>query len=111
MSIIKVRGLADVGVINDVEPYELPVGGWSFAVNARFVNGKIEHAPVWRKAGTLATVDPRFVFVEHGSGDLDSLFVGYKNGRVYKWANGAETDYSKSGYANSSVEEIGRAHV
>jgi hypothetical protein len=104
MSIIKVRGLADAGVLADVEPYELPVGGWSFAVNARFNERKIEHAPVWRKAATLGTVDPRFVFSEAGTSGSDTLLVGYKNGKVYKWSNGVETDYSKVGYVTSAVE-------
>jgi hypothetical protein len=104
MSILKVRDLAKYGVLADIDPYELPSGAFSFAVNARFINGKIERAPVWRKAGTTATVDPRYAFSAHLGDGSDTLFIGYKNGRVYKWANGTETNYTLSGYVNSSAE-------
>jgi hypothetical protein len=80
MSIIKVRDLAKYGVLADVDPYELPVGAWSFGVNCRFTNGHIEHGPVWRAAGPIGT-NPRFVFADRVAGGTDNLFVGYKNGR------------------------------
>jgi hypothetical protein len=104
MSILKVRGLADFGVLADVEPYELPPGAFSFAKNVRFGNKKIEHAPVWRTASTLGTTDPRFVFTENLADDVDRILIGYKNGKVYSWSNGTETDVSKAGYTPSSVE-------
>src|SRR4051812_25066479 len=93
MSNLKVRDLAKYGVLADIDPYELPTGAFSFAVNARFINGKIERAPVWRKAGVLGTTNPRYTFSDHTGDGSDTLFVGYQNGRVYKWANGSETNY------------------
>jgi hypothetical protein len=104
MSILKVRDLSKYGVVADVDPYELPPGAFSMAVNARFQNGKVERGPVWRKAGVLGTADPRFVFAQRTGDNSDNLFVGYKNGRVYKWANGTETNYTLSGYTDSAAE-------
>jgi hypothetical protein len=34
----------------------------------------------------------------------NEIFIGYKNGTVHQYANGAETDYTLSGYATSAVE-------
>lgn len=106
MSILKVRGLGSVGVIADVEPYELPQQAWSFGVNARFRNGKLERGPVWRTAGTTATAAPRFCFARIAPDNNDDLFIGYQNGKVYKWSNGSETDYTLAGYTPSAVEAI-----
>jgi hypothetical protein len=104
MSILKVRDLAKYGVLADIDPYELPTGAFSFAVNARFTNGKIERAPVWRSADTLEHTDPRYVFSDHAGDGTDNLMVGYKSGRVYKWANGTETNYTLSGYVDSASD-------
>ena len=104
MAILKVRDLAKIGVVTDIDPYDLPIGAWSFAVNARFYDGKVSHAPVWRKAATISA-DPRFAFVRRVAGAVDDLFIGYKTGRVFKWSNSVETDYSIAGYVNSSVED------
>jgi hypothetical protein len=108
MSILKVRGLGAAGVISDIEPYELPQQAWSTGINARFRNGKVERAPVWRSASTtaLTEVDPRFCFARIAPDNNDDLFIGYKNGKVKKWSNNAETDYSLAGYTPSSVEAI-----
>lgn len=60
--------------------------------------------PVFRHVLTLGTSDPRFAFSSNPTSGLDLLFVGYKNGKVSLVANAAETDYTLSGYAPSSVE-------
>jgi hypothetical protein len=104
MSILNVRGLGDLGVIADVEPYELPPGAFSFAKNVRFNDGKVGPAPVWRGLSALHDANPRFVFTENLADDVDKIYVGYKNGTVYRWTNGGNTDVTKAGYTPSSTE-------
>lgn len=104
MALLKYRDLAASGIISDVDPYDLPLGAWSFGVNVRFRNKRVVRAPVFRKVDALASADPRYVFAVNEANSTDSLYIGYKNGRVFQWANGAETDYSIAGFVNSAVE-------
>src|SRR5262245_52834536 len=101
--LIPVRNLGQLGVITDIDPYDLPVGAFSMGVNVRFLDGRIQRAPVWRTADTLSA-DPRFVCVNDTAQGSNAVFVGYLNGRVSNWASGTETDYSPAGYVNSSSE-------
>ena len=105
MPFAHLRDLAKFGVICDIDPYDLPDSAWSFGVNIRFRNGKITGAPVFRNAFTLGTADPRYSVAASPVAGLDLLFTGYKNGRVWKF-NGTETDYSITGYANTSAEAL-----
>ena len=107
MPIIPVRGIAKLGAITDVDPYNLPVGAWSMAVNVRFRNGDITRAPVFRTVNAaLAQVSPRFLSTNSPSSGFDAIAVGYLNGRVSKIISGAETDISITGYSNSNSEAV-----
>lgn len=105
MPIARLRDLASHGVITDQDPYSLPVGAFSAGVNVRFRNNKITPAPVFRAVKRpLAEADPRYAFTAGIGSSNNDLFLGYKTGRVYYYANGVETDYSPVGYVNSTVE-------
>jgi hypothetical protein len=99
-----VRGLAEFGIVTDLDAYDLPLGAWSRGVNVRFRNKKITRAPVFRNVATLGSADPRFVVGSSPTSGLDLVFVCYKNGRVVRFASGIETDYSITGYADASSE-------
>jgi hypothetical protein len=47
---IPVRNLGKVGVVKDIEPWDLPPEGWSGGVNVRFDDGQAIRAPVFREA-------------------------------------------------------------
>lgn len=105
MSIFPVRNIAKGGVITDIDPYNLPLGAWSWGQNVRFKNGSITRSPVFRSAVTsLAHTDPRFLTSNLPSAGFDSIFLGYLNGRVSSIVSGAETDLSITGYTNSNSE-------
>ncbi len=103
MSIEHIRDLAKYGVLCDPDPYDLPDTAWSLGVNVRFRNGKVSSGPVFRNAFTLQA-DPRYSVSASPVSGLDLLFTGYLNGKLYKF-NGAETDYTLTGYVPSSVED------
>lgn len=104
MATAKIRGLDKIGLITDLDPYDLPPQAFSFAGNTRFRNGGIERAPVFRRIPlTLAQTSPRFVTTYNPTTGQDAAFIAYKNGRVYKFASGSETNYSVAAYADSDA--------
>ncbi len=106
MTIAKVRGLSKYGVVSDVDAYDLPPEAFSFAVNARFHNGHATHSPVFRTAAPLANVNPRTLAQWTSSAGVESLYVGYKSGRINKWTPTAETNFSIAGYADSDSTSL-----
>ncbi len=95
MPIIPVRGIAKLGVVTDMDPYNLPVGAWSMGVNVRFRNGDITRAPVFRSVDpALSYGSPRFLSANSPSSGFDAIIVGYQNGRVTSITSGVETDLS-----------------
>lgn len=104
MPIAHIRNLGKYGVLTDPDAYDLPPEAFSLGVNVRFRNGKVTSGPVFRNVKTLGTDQPRFSFAANPASGLDLLFIGYQNGRVYRYSSGTETDYSVSGFTNSVVE-------
>lgn len=103
-STFPVRNIAEFGVLTDPDPYDIPITSWSFASNVRFRNQKVVRGPVFRNVHNLGTSAPRFVAGSTATSGVDFLFVGYENGRVFRYSNGSETDYSISGFTNSVTE-------
>jgi hypothetical protein len=107
-----VRNIAKYGIICDCDPYTLPVGAWSFGVNARFRNGKVTRGPVYRNVRSLSVASPRFLYGFSPTAGVESAYIGYLSGQVYLTTPAAQTDYSISGYVPSSTEAVWTAcHV
>jgi hypothetical protein len=106
MSLPKLRELSKFGVVADVDPYDLPPQAFSFAANVRFRAGKVESAPVWRNVFNVGTADPRFIGSSNPTSGQSNVFIGYTNGRVYRYTEGAETNYSPTGYVDSTAEAV-----
>lgn len=104
MPIFPIRNLAKYGVVTDPDPYDIPNEAWSFAVNARFRNGKLTRGPVWRGMGTLGTTAPRFCVGATPTTGQDALYIGYLNGTVTQFTSGVESSVTLSGYVPSSAE-------
>lgn len=105
MTIAKLRNLSQYGVVTDVDPFNLPPEAFSMAVNARFRDGFIERAPVFRRVPvTLAYSDPRFISTNSPTTGFDSVITGYLNGRVTSYKSGTETDLSIFAYVNADSE-------
>lgn len=107
MPILPVRDLAKFGVITDVDPYDLPIGAWSWGKNVRFPDGRVQRGPVFRQNGdALAETNPRHMFAVGSGTGSDTVFVAYKNGRVFQRSSGNDTDYSIAAYVNSDSEAV-----
>lgn len=101
---LKIRNLGKLGVITDVDPYDLPTEAWSMAVNARFQNGRVVRGPVFRNVHALAQANPRFCASSLPTTGLDITVLGYLNGRLYSYGSGTETNLSVAGYADNNSE-------
>jgi hypothetical protein len=95
MPLPTLRDLDKFGVITDVDPFDLPLGAWSMALNVRFEDGRINSAPVWRAVGApLTNTSPRFCYVANKADNTTAIFVGSKDGTVISWTSAAETPVS-----------------
>lgn len=105
MPLPKLRDLDKYGVIADRDPFDLPLGAWSMALNVRFGDGKVTSAPVWRSVGSVLTnVSPRFLYVANRADNSTSVYVGSMDGTIVDWTPASETDVSITGYVASEVE-------
>jgi hypothetical protein len=103
MPISKLRGLGQFGINTDVRPFDLPPQAFSLGVNVRFNDGCVSRAPVFRKAGLLASTTPRALVAYEASG-TSNLYVSYRNGTIVKWTPTSETDVSLSGYTPANAD-------
>jgi len=60
MPIVPLRDLGKLGVITDVDPFDLPIHAFSFAKNVRFEDNKVERGSVFRKVYDLG-VEPKHI--------------------------------------------------
>ena len=77
MAIIPVRDLGSVGVITDVASYNLPINGFSTAINVRFDEGKVRRAPVFRKVKDSLGFTPRHALRQPGRRHFGATTNGY----------------------------------
>lgn len=102
----RVRNLGQVGVITDLDPYDLPPNALSFAKNVRFKNNKIQAGPCFKTALALSNAEPRYITSVLSNADVNETFIGFLNGTVYSFANGAASAVSVVGYTPSNAEGI-----
>jgi len=88
---IPIRDLGAVGVVTDVEPFNLPFNAFTRAKNVRFINNSIEHAPIFRDVHDLGAVDkPAFVYGLFQQDGYDTTLVVTDAFKVYEVANSAQ---------------------
>lgn len=92
------------GVITDVDGFDLPPQAWSFGLNVRFKDGRVQSAPVWRGVSELSQTSPRFIFNADRADNSSTTFVGYLDGTVTKWTASNEADVSIDDFTPASAE-------
>ena len=101
MAILPVRDLGRTGAITDLSPYNLPLSGFSRAVNVRFDEGKVRRSPVFRTALSSLGFSPRFTFGIVPSSGFDTTLVISDALVIKEYSNGTLTDRSGSISASS----------
>lgn len=102
---LPIRTLGQVGVVTDVNPYDLPVNGISKANNVRFKDGSILRSNVFRSVLATTASTPVFTFAIRQTGDFDKIGIGDKNGFVYTYKNDTETDVTPASWSSSNSDE------
>lgn len=91
MAIAPLRGLGDIGIITDREPWDLPPNALSNGSNIRFINGKITKGPVFKGVLNPTATTPVFSYTYMVPGQNDKIGIVNNNGNSYFYTNGVET--------------------
>lgn len=99
MPTIPIRTLGKIGVITDLNAFDLPPEAVTDARNVRFSNGRISNAQVWREAIASPTGGtPVFLFKGERTNNFDILGYSNSTGSAYHVSNAVITDVSPTGY-------------
>lgn len=85
----KIRNLGQVGVNTDVDPFDLPTNGISFAQNVRFYNNRISSGPVYKTVVALPEAAPRYLASITLDTTADQVYLGFASGDTYQLDTGA----------------------
>lgn len=107
MTVVPIRSLGKIGVITDVNAFDLPPEALSSARNVRFSKGNISNAHVWREAIASPTGgSPVFTFTAERTNQPDYLGYVTTDGKVYHVLNGTADEVSISGYSPSTSTAV-----
>lgn len=108
MALVPNRNIGQYGVNTDIDPLDQTTNQFTMAVNARFTENKITHAPVWSWMGqTTTSTHPRWLFTYQLNGSITYLSF-FSEGNAASLAPAAigsplgYTDVTVSGYTTSS---------
>lgn len=96
MPTLPIRNLGSTGVLTDINPYNLPITGFTKAVNVRFDEGKVRRAPVFRAVKDSLGFDPRAAYGVVPSTGFDTVLVVSDDYVIKEYANGSLNDRSGS---------------
>ena len=100
MPTIPIRTLGKIGVITDVNAFDLPPEAITSARNVRFSNGNITNSHVWREAvASPGGGTPVLLFQGERLNAGDILGYITKSGRAYHITNGVSDEVSIAAYA------------
>ena len=104
MSVLPVRNLGNVGVITDVDPFNLPFNAFTRAKNVSFDGANIKRSPVFRTALDLSSISPTFVFGRYSNTGYDSILVGTSNYSIFEFTSGGSLTSKYTGSANATTK-------
>jgi hypothetical protein len=110
MPIAKLRNLGAIGVVTDVDPFDLPPGAFSLGVNVRFAEGKVSRGPVFRSAGAVTNTDTRHLISYEDVSGNGIVVLAHLDGTLTEWASAGltspptETDVTEAAWAASDSE-------
>lgn len=105
MPILPIRNLGQIGVVSDINSYDLPPNGVSQSNNVRFDDGKIKRANVFRSVLSTTSATPVFTFTYKVAGGYDKIGISDKNGKVWFYQSGVEDEVSETTWSSSNSEE------
>ena len=101
---LPIKSLGAVGIITDVEPYELPLNAWSMGSNVHFHAGAVMRSDIFRVVeGSITPATPVLCYGVRPAAGGDYLVYAGGDGQFYKWANGTETTITNAGFTPAAI--------
>lgn len=89
---LPVRNLGNVGLVTDIDPYNLPINGFTTATNIRFDEGKVKRSVVFRTVKNNLGFNPRAVFGVVPSTGFDTVIMVDEGWAINEYANNTLTN-------------------
>ena len=96
MANFPIRDLGSIGAITDISPYNLPINGFSEAINVRFDEGKVRRSPIFREIKGSLGFTPRFTYGIVPSTGYDSVIMISDAWAIKEYNSGTVSDRSGS---------------
>lgn len=96
MAILPIRDLGSVGVVTDLNPYNLPLNGFSTAINCRFDENQVSRSPVFRTVKDTLNFKPRLAYGIVPSTGFDSLITASDDWGIHEYNSNNITNVSGS---------------
>ena len=104
---LPIRGLGSVGVVTDVDPFNLPPNGYSRGKNVRFNDGKVSAGPVFRGISDTITWTPKFTYGITALTGYDTVLVVDDTLTIREFSNGVFTTVHTGTVQSTSGELTG----
>lgn len=106
MPTVPYRGLAQLGILRDPSPYDMPPNAWSGGNNVRFANTKAERAPIWRNVEDALPSAPAFCTLRSPASGYDQVMVADVNGDLWQYQSKTYTKVTPaSGYTPAATTQ------
>ena len=105
MTNLPIRSLGSVGVVTDVDPYNLPIEAFTRAKNVRFTEGKVSKGPVFRSVSGTLSFTPTFAYGITALSGYDTVLLVDNTFDVYEFSNGASTQRYNSSLS-ASIQKV-----
>jgi hypothetical protein len=102
---LPIRGLGSVGVVTDVDPYNLPINAFTRAKNVRFSDGNVSKGPILRGVSSAVSWTPAFSYGLIAQTGYDTVLVVDNTFDIYELNNGAFSQVFNSS-STSSLSSI-----
>lgn len=108
MSNIPVRNLGGVGIISDLNAYDLPPNAFSAGCNVRFTNGNVTRAPVFKSVRDLTdstrTFGHIFSITDNTGGSEAVIAVASDYSKIISITGSTETDVTPASITTGDSE-------
>lgn len=109
MSNLPVRNLGELGIITDINSYDLPANGFSEGVNVRFDNGNVTRAPIFREVhaleGTTREIGHMFSIPDITGGPEAVILIEKDYSQFTSVVGSTETDVTPAGIVTGATDQ------
>ena len=102
---LPIRGLGSVGVVTDVDPYNLPINAFTRAKNVRFSDGSVQRGPIMRGVSDIS-FNPVFAYGITSLTGFDTVLVVDDVFDVREFSNGTFTTRKTTSGTASTIPAV-----